>query len=289
MKKLRSYLIILIGSFLVSCGVYFFFYPNNLTVGGLAGLAIGLNHFIPSIPTGVLMLLMNIVLFVLGFLILGKAFGAKSIVSSLLISGFIYVFELFWPAFEPMTDEILLNMLVGILICAGGVALVINENASTGGTDIVAMILKKAFNLDIGKGLYIADFVTVLVGGFAFGKEIFMYSFFGILVNSVVVNKAVAGFNTKISMYITSTHPFEINDFIIDEIGRGSTIYNALGGYSKQDRHIINTIVNRSQYIKIKNEVEKIDPNAFISISYVSEVLGEGFTYELEKEEDHVI
>ena len=289
MKKAKTNIIIVLGSLLCSIGVYFFMIPDNLTVGGLAGFAIGLNHFIPAIPTGIIMILCNIILFILGFLILGKAFGAKSIVSSLLISGFIYIFELIYPDFEPMTGEVLLNMLVGILISAAGVAMVINQNASTGGTDIVAMILKKFFNLDIGKGLYIADFVTVVVGGLAFGKEIFMYSFFGILINSFVVDKAIAGFNTKVNMFITSTHPFEINDFIIKEISRGSTIYNAQGGYSLEDRHIINTIVSRAQYIRIKNKVKEIDPKAFISISYVSEVLGEGFTYELEREEDHAI
>ncbi|MDO5755256.1 MAG: YitT family protein [Tissierellia bacterium] len=289
MKNAKTNLIIVLGSLLCSVGVYFFMIPDNLTVGGLAGFAIGLNHFIPQIPTGIIMFLCNIILFILGFLILGKAFGAKSVVSSLLISGFIYLFELVYPDFKPMTGEVLLNMLVGILISAAGVAMVINQNASTGGTDIVAMILKKFFNLDIGKGLYIADFITVVVGGMAFGKEIFMYSFFGILINSFVVDKAIAGFNTKVNMFITSTHPFEINDYIIKEINRGSTIYNALGGYSLEDRHIINTIVSRGQYIRIKNKVKEIDPKAFISISYVSEVLGEGFTYELEREEDHAI
>lgn len=285
MKNLKSYLIIIFGSFLCSIGVYFFMYPNNLTVGGIAGFAIGLNHFLPFINTGSLMLVLNIILFAVGFLLLGKAFGAKTIFSSLLISGFILIFEVVLPKVEPMTDNILLNMIVGILISAAGVSLVINQNASTGGTDIIAMIFRKYFNLDIGVGLYMADFITVLIGGLAFGKEQFFYSFFGILVNSLVVDKSVAGFNIKVNMFITSRIPFEINDFIIREMKRGSTIYKAQGGYSLEDRHIINTVVTRSQYVKIKNRVKEIDPKAFISISYVSEVLGEGFTYELEKEQ----
>lgn len=285
MEKFKRILIILFGSFITGAGIFFFYMPLNLTVGGLSGFAIALNHFLPNFSVGFIMLSLEIILFILGFALLGASFGFYTVISSLMISGSLIVLERILPNQPPLTDDILLNLFVGILLVGGGVAMVINQEASTGGTDIIAMILRKYLNVSVGVGLFIADIVTVFLGGSAYGMDIFLYGLIGVLINSIVIERMIQGFNIKVNMIIISKHSREINEFIIKELNRGTTIYKAEGGYTREERHIINSIVSQRQYIKIKHKVEELDPAAFISISYVREVLGEGFTYKLEREE----
>lgn len=284
MDKFKRLFIILLGSILTGAGIFFFYMPLNLTVGGLSGFAIGLNHFFPQFSVGMIMLILDLFLFVLGFILLGTSFGFYTVLSSLMISGSLIVLEKIFPNQGPLTEDILLNLFVGILTVGGGVAIVINQEASTGGTDIIAMILRKYLNVSIGAGLFIADIVTIFLGGSAYGMDIFLYGLIGVLANSIVVERMIQGFNIKVNMFIISNKVDQINDYIIHDLDRGTTIYKAEGGYTREERQIINTIVSQRQYITIRHQVEEIDPSAFISISYVREVLGEGFTYELEGE-----
>jgi len=276
----KRFLFINIGLVILACGLYFFLIPSKLAVGGATGLAMVISNLIPSINYGIILGLINIILFIVAFIFLGKEFGGYTLYSSLALSGIITVLEYLAPMTKPFTDDLLINLIFGILIAGVGMGIVFNQNASTGGTDIVAKIINKYFHVDMGKSLLIPDFFITLFAGFVFGPRLGMYALLGVVINSVVIDKMIAGFNVKINMIIISDEFDAINTFIINELIRGTTIYHATGGYSKEDKRIINTIVERDEYIKIRDFVREIDKRAFVSISYITEVEGEGFTFD---------
>lgn len=277
---LKRFFLVTLGVLIVSAGLYFFLIPSNLAAGGATGLAIIISYLIPSIPMGIILGVINVILFIIAFIIIGKEFGGYTIYSSLAMSGFIALFEILIPMKQPFTDDLFINLIFGILIAGVGMGIIFNEGASTGGTDILAKIINRYTHVDIGKSLLIADFSITLFAGFVFGARLGMYALLGVVINSVVIDKIIAGFNVKVNMIIISKELNSINKYILDEIGRGTTIYSATGGYSNDDKKIINTIVSRNEYIKIRDFVRVIDKEAFVVVSYVTEVEGEGFSYQ---------
>lgn len=273
----KRFLKINFGVMILAAGLYYFLIPANLAVGGVTGFAMVVNKFFPILPIGAVMLVVNILLFILAFLIIGKEFGGYTIYSSVCLSGIIYVLESLTPMNKPFVDDILLNLIYGIIISGIGMGVIFYQNASTGGTDIIAKIINKYTHIDIGKSLLASDFVITLMAGLAFGAKLGMYALMGIIVNSLVIDNIIAGFNTKLHMMIISECYEEINRFILDEIQRGTTLYHAEGGHSRQDKVIIHTIVSKREYIRIKNWIRFLDPKAFVSLNFVNEVLGEGF------------
>ncbi len=277
--NIKRFTLVNLGLIIMTMGMYFFLMPSNLAVGGATGLAMILSYLIPSIPMGVILAILNIILFVIAFIVLGREFGGYTVYASLALSGMIGLFEFVIPMTAPFTDDLFINLIFGILINGVGMGIVFNQNASTGGTDIIAKIINKYTHMDIGKSLLASDFLITLFAGLVFGARLGMYALLGIVINSFVIDKMIAGFNVKINMLIISGKFEPINSYVLTEIGRGTTIYHATGGYSNQEKRIINTIVSRSEYIKIRDFVKNIDDKAFVSISYVTEVEGEGFTY----------
>ncbi len=278
---IERFIIINIGILIMASGLYYFLIPANLATGGVTGLAMVVNKIFPIIPIGIIMIISNIILFALAFLIIGKDFGGYTIYSSLLLSGIIYVFEIITPMQEPIIKDIMLNLIYGIIIQGIGMGIVFYQNASTGGTDIAAKIINKFFHIDIGKALFLSDFVIVVLAGLTFGIELGLYALLGVLANAYVIDNVIAGFNTKMNIIIISEKNEAINKYIIDEIKRGTTLYFGDGGFSKNRKIIINTVVEKKQYIKIKNYVKTTDPSAFITVGFVHEVLGEGFNFNL--------
>jgi uncharacterized membrane-anchored protein YitT (DUF2179 family) len=252
--------------------------PSKLAVGGATGAAMILSYLIP-IPMGIILGFLNIILFITAFLILGKEFGGYTVYASLALSGMIALLEIVSPMAKPFTDDLFINLIFGIVISGIGMGIVFNHNASTGGTDIIAKIINKYTRIDIGKSLLISDFFITLFAGLVFGARLGMYALLGIVINSFIIDKMIAGFNVKINMIIISVEFDPINNYILNDIGRGTTIYHASGGYSNEDKRVINTIASRSEYIKIRDFVKDTDDKAFVSISYTTEVEGEGFTY----------
>jgi len=259
--------------------MYFFLIPSNLAVGGTTGIAMVIGYLIPTIPIGVFLAIINTILLILAFIIFGKEFGGYTVYSSLALSAMLAAFELILPMAEPFTDDLFINLIFGIVICGVGMGIVFNQNASTGGTDIVAKIINRFTHIEIGKSLLLADFLVTLLAAVVFGARLGMYALLGIVINSIIIDKMIAGFNIKINMMIISNEADAINTYILNTLERGTTIYHATGGYSNEDKKVINTIVSRREYIKIRDFVKKIDQRAFISISYITEVEGEGFTY----------
>lgn len=275
----KSFWIMNLGVSILAAGLYYFLIPSNLAAGGVTGFSMVLNSIFPIIPIGIIMVISNILLFGLAFVVIGPEFGGYTVYNSLLLSGLIYVLEIITPMNQPIVDDLLINLIYGILIQGVGLAIIFNQNSSTGGTDIIAKIISKYTNLDIGKSLFLADSLIVFGAGIAFGIEIGMYALLGILMNSVVIDKMIAGFNIKMKVVIISEKEAEICRFITGEIQRGVTLLYGVGGFSNSDKRVINTVVSRREYLIIKNKVEELDPKAFIWVNTVNEVLGEGFNY----------
>lgn len=275
----KSFLIINFGLLITALGMYFFLIPSDLAAGGVTGLAIVINRILPQVPVGLIMIIFNIFLFSLAFLVIGKEFGGLTVYNSLLLSALIYIFELFIPMSKPLIDDLLVNLIYGILISSVGMAIIFNQNASTGGTDIIAMIISKFAHLNIGKSLLIADSIVAISAIAVLGIEVGLYSLLGILINTTLIDKVIAGFNTKYQVAIISEKEDIINKFITEEMNRGVTILYGVGGYSNRDKRVMYTVVPRSEYGIIKHKVMEVDPTAFIWVNLVNEVHGEGYTY----------
>jgi len=278
MKKIiKEYILITIGIALVAAGLYFFLIPNDLAVGGVSGLAMIINWYIPSISIGIIMLILNVILFIIGFIFIGSSFGVKTIYASFGLSGMIWVLEKLCPMSGSITNDIFLELIFGILIGAVGMGMVFNQNASTGGTDIIAKILNKYFHLDIGKSLLMADFVVTILAGVAFGPKIGMYALLGVIINGFTIDAVIAGMNIYKKVEVVSSKGEDIKRFIIEELDRGATLYTAKGAYTNDEKEIITTVLGKKQFMKLKNYIKTIDRKAFIITYNVHETLGEGF------------
>lgn len=274
----RKVLITTIGSIVVSAAVYWFMIPYDLTIGGTAGMSIAISKFIPGLPVGAFQLGINIILFMLAFLLIGTEFGGLSIYATIIVSISLMFFEKVFPNVQPLVDTPFMSMILGVGFTAVGIALTLNQNASTGGTDIVGKILNKYLHVDLSLGVFIADFSVVVMGYIAFGINSAMYALVGIVFNAVVIDKVLTGFKTKIKVYINSENWEIINDYILHDVVRGSTIYEAKGGFNKNPKVIIETVLSRPEYIKLVAFIKEVDKNAFVTVSTIGEVLGEGFS-----------
>lgn len=277
--NLRSFLIINLGTIITALGIYLFMMPSQIAAGGVSGLAIIINRILPQFSVGLIMLVFNIILFILAFIVIGKEFVGLTVYNSLLLSALIYVFERLIPINGPIIDDLLVNLIYGILIGGVGMGLIFNENASTGGTDIIAKIMSKFTHLNIGTSLLIADSVVVVSAITVLGIEVGLYAILGIILNSTVIDKVIAGFNTKYQVAIISKEVETITKFITEDMYRGVTLLHGKGGFSNEEKRVIHTVISRSEYGILKKKVMEIDPKAFIWVNVVSEVHGEGYTF----------
>lgn len=274
-ESIKEFALITIGIFLVAISVVYFFEPNNIAAGGITGLAIVINHYIPFISIGPLVLMMDAILFIVALIVLGAKFGAKTIYSSFLLSTSMWIMQTFIPI--NITNDLILATIFGTLVSAVGMAIVFNANASTGGTDIIAKILNKFFHIEIGKSLLIVDFLVTLLGAVTFGINIGLYGLLAVIINGVVIDNIIAGFKTKSEITIISEKNKEISKFILDDLERGCTFIKGIGGFTGKDTSILYTVLDRNEFIKLKNKIKEIDKNAFITVGEVHEVMGEGF------------
>lgn len=273
----KDFLLITIGILLVAISVVYFFEPNNIAAGGITGLAIVINHYIPFISIGPLVLIMDATLFVIALIVIGPKFGAKSIYCSLLLSTSMWVMQKFFTF--TITNDLMLATIFGTLIAALGMAIVFNANASSGGTDIIAKILNKFFHFNIGKSLLMVDFLVTLLGAITFGINVGLYGLLSVIVNGVVIDKIIAGFKVKSEITIISHRNKEISEYILNDLERGCTFIKGIGGFTGKDTSLLYTVLDRSEFIKLKNHIISIDKNAFITVGEVHEVMGEGFKW----------
>ena len=261
---------------MVSISVEYFFAPNNLAAGGVTGAAIVMNAIFPNLSVGVLTLIMNVALFAVAFMFIDGNFGVKTIYSSLGLSVILWIIEKFLNPIA-LTTDILMATIFGSIISAIGMAIVFNENASTGGTDILAKILNKFFHLDIGKSLLIVDFVITFASALVFGIDLGLYAILSVILLGILVDRFIEGFNSCKSIFIISSKNKEISQYIMNELERGCTFLKGEGAYTGRASNVLYAVVNRNQFVRLKNYIKQIDNDAFIAVGEVHEVLGEGF------------
>lgn len=276
LEKFKEYAIMTFGIILVALSVEYFYAPNNIAAGGVTGAAIVINAVMPSLSIGMLTLVLNVVLFVVAFVFIDGKFGVKTIYASLGLSIIIWVIEKF---FNPIavTNDLMMATVFGTLISAVGMAFVFNENASTGGTDILAKILNKFFHLDIGKSLLVVDFIITFASILIFGINVGLYAMLSVILLGLIVDRLIEGFNVCKSVFIISKKNDEISKFIINTLDRGCTFLKGMGAYTCQESDVLYAVISRNQFIKLKKFIKEIDPQAFITVGEVHEVLGEGF------------
>lgn len=277
MKVLKEYMMITIGVFLVAVSIEFFLAPNELAAGGVTGIAIIVNSYMPNLSVGLLVLIMNVILFIIAFIVIGNKFGAKTIYASLSLSGSIWIMDHFITSDMALTKDLMLAAIFGTFTSGIGMALVFNENASTGGTDILAKIMNKFVHMDIGKSLLAVDFIVTIGGAFTFGANKGMYALLAVIINGFIIDYAIDGFNICKQTIIITTHHEEIGRFIINVLDRSYTKLYGKGGYRDNEIDIIYTILTRREYITLKKYIMEVDDRAFIAVNDSHEVLGEGF------------
>ena len=277
-ENVKAFLLVNLGLLLLTVGVYFFKLPNNFSTGGVSGLAIILASLIPGISTASLMAILNIVLLALGYLFLGRQFGFWTTYCSLMYSFETWALEGLFPMDQPFTDQPLLELCFAMMLPAVGSALMFNYNASSGGTDIVAMILKKYTSIsDIGKALFASDSVIAVASCFFFGIETGMFSIMGLFLKSFVVDSVIESINLCKFFSIVTSKPKEICDYIINELHHSSTVVDGQGAFSHEDKKVVLTAVRRGEAVRLRQRCKQIDPHSFMFITNTSEIIGKGF------------
>ena len=266
-----------LGTLLMAVGVYFFKFPNHFTTGGVSGISIVVAHFMPSVTTATLNLILNIILLGVGVLFLGRSFGLRTAYSAIVSSVLTYVFERAVPMTAPMTSQPVLELMFAVGLPAFGSAILFHVNASSGGTDIIAMLVKKYSHMHIGLALGIADLVVALAACFTFGMETGLFSLFGLFLKSYMVDAVMDNLRTYKVFQIVTDNPDPICDFIMKDLHHSATLIDGVGSFTHEHRKIIITVINRHQAIRLQLFVRATDPHSFITITSSSEIVGKGF------------
>ena len=276
-QTLLDFLLITVGTLVSAVGIYFFKFPNHFSTGGVSGLSIILNGLFPAVKASYFVTGINIVLLAIGLIFIGKGFGIRTIYASLLLSFSLQALETFVPLQGSVTGEPMLDLCFSVLLPAAGSAVLFNVSASTGGTDIVAMILKKYTSLHIGTALFCVDFLIATSSGVVFGLPIALFSLLGLLAKALVVDNVIESINLSKYFFIVTKTPDEICDYVQNQLHRSATIWYATGAYTHDSRSVVLTVLKRGQAVALQHYVRKCDPHAFVIISNTSEIIGKGF------------
>lgn len=279
-NKVKEFILLNAGVLLMVIGIYFFKFPNNFSTGGVTGISVVLGSLFPSLSAGSFVLIINVLLLIIGLPILGKSFGIKTVYCSILMSLMIRFLEWLYPLRAPLTHEPLLELVLGISLPAAGSAILFNLDASTGGTDILAMIIKKYTSFNISKSLFCTDLIIVMSTILVFDIEVWIFSMCGFLAKVFLVNNILESFNmSKYCTIVTNPHQVEtICRFIIDVLKKSATVSEAYSGaFTHQKKAVILVALNRHQAIELKKFIKGINNETFIIISNTHDIIGKGF------------
>ena len=274
---LKEYSVITLAVLIMDIGIYVFKFPNNFSFGGVSGMAVEFSNFLPF-TASVINLFINLVLLVVGFAFLGRNFGLKTAYVTVLSSVLLNVFEHLFPMSGPLTDQISLELYFAILLPAIAAALLFFENASGGGTDIIAMIIKKYSTMNISTALLLCDLIIVVLAFFVFDILTGLCSILGLMAKTLVIDKSIERMKLNKFFTIVCDHPEPICDFITEELDHSATTYHAEGAYSHAQRTVILTVVDVKQAILLQRFIKKNEPTAFITVTKSSEIIGKGFS-----------
>lgn len=255
----------------ISAAVYFFLVPSQTSVSSISGLGIVLSNFIP-LPLSAITMILNVVLLIIGFFTCGKEFGVKTVYTSIVLPLFLALYEKIFPDFESMTASPELDVICYILVVSLGLSILFNRNASSGGLDIVAKIMNKYLHMELGKAMSLSGMCVALSSALVYDKKAVVLSILGTYFNGIVLDHFIFGQNLKRRVCIITKKENELRQFILHELHSGATVYEAIGAYNMQKRNEIITIVDKGEYQKLMDYINRKDPEAFITVYTVSEM-----------------
>ena len=273
----REFLLLTLGTFLVAAGVYFFKFPNSFNTGGVTGMAVILHAVFPAVSSSAYASVINLAFLVLGFFAVGKDFGIRTVYCSILFSGMLSGLEWLCPLSAPITDQKMLELFFAVILPSLGSAILFNMQSSTGGTDILAMILKRFTSMDIGRALLCVD---VLIAGstlYFVGVEAGLYSVLGLALKSVMVDSVIESLNRRKSFLAVTSRPEEVCEFITHTLNRSATCWQGEGAYTHEPKWVVLTALSRSQAVALRVYLKSVDSHAFILVTNSSEIFGKGF------------
>ena len=275
MKKIREYALTTLGIVLTAIGLEYFLFPNDIAAGGVSGIALVING-ITGWNISIMVFILNIILFIVAFVVLGKGFGGKSLYATVILS---VVMEIIEKVFNPvmLTENMFLASFFGSALLAMGSAIVFHQGASTGGTSILAAIISKFTPLGVGTALLLNDSIICLLAINVFGIDKGLFGFFSLILIGLLIDKFIDGFNTCKQVFIITSKADMIVNFINKDINRGCTVLNGKGGYTYSEVNIVYTVLSNNQFITLKNFIKENNPEAFITVNDSKEVLGLGF------------
>lgn len=270
-ENILEFFYITFATIIVAAAVFFFLMPSNVSVGSISGLAIVLANFVPLSVSAITMIL-NVGLLIVGFLLIGRDFGVKTVYTSILLPVVMGIFEIIFPNNQSMTGDQTLDTICYCVFVSVGLAMLFNRNASSGGLDIVAKLMNKFFHMELGKAMSVAGMAVALSSALVYDKKTLVLSILGTYFNGIVLDHCIFGSTVKKRVCIVSKKPKEVLDFILYDLVSGATTYKAYGAYSGEEYTEINTIVDKNEYRQLMNYITKNDPDAFVTVYAVTEM-----------------
>ena len=270
-KIIKETSVLTVAVAIIAAAVYFFLVPSHASVSSISGLGIVLSNFIP-LPLSAITMILNIVLLIIGFFTCGREFGVKTVYTSVMLPLFLGVFERIFPDFGSMTNSQELDVLCYILVVSVGLSILFNRNASSGGLDIVAKIMNKYLHMDLGKAMSLSGMCVALSAALVYDKKTVVLSVLGTYFNGLVLDHFIFDHNVKRRVCIITKKEEELRQFIIHDLHSGATIYESIGAYNMEKRNEIITIVDKGEYQKLMNYMNREDPKAFITVYTVSDM-----------------
>ena len=270
-KIIKETSVLTVAVAIIAAAVYFFLVPSHASVSSISGLGIVLSNFIP-LPLSAITMILNVVLLIIGFFTCGREFGVKTVYTSVMLPLFLGVFEGIFPDFGSMTNSQELDVLCYILVVSVGLSILFNRNASSGGLDIVAKIMNKYLHMDLGKAMSLSGMCVALSAALVYDKKTVVLSVLGTYFNGLVLDHFIFYHNIKRRVCIITKKEEELRQFIIHDLHSGATIYESIGAYNMEKRNEIITIVDKGEYQKLMNYMNREDPKAFITVYTVSDM-----------------
>ena len=275
-KYLKNLFYILLGNTIYAAAIVMFILPNNLITGGTTGLALFFNHQF-NIPITVFVSIFNLIMFLLGFYVLGRKFALTTVISTFYYPFIFGILERI-PELRGITNDHMLAVICGGIMIGFGIGIVIRVGASTGGVDIPPLVLYKKFAVPVSVSLYVIDFTILLLQMIFSNKEQVLYGILLVVIYTIVLDKVLLLGKSQLQVKIVSKNYEEINDMIINQLDRGSTLLHAETGFCRNDNLMVLTVISNRELSKLNQLVMEIDPDAFVIISQVNEVRGRGFS-----------
>lgn len=256
---------------IIAAAVYFFLVPSHASVSSISGLGIVLSNFVP-LPLSAITMILNVVLLIIGFFTCGREFGAKTVYTSVLLPVFIGLFERLFPDIGSLTDSQELDVLCYILVVSVGLSILFNRNASSGGLDIVAKIMNKYLHIELGRAMSLSGMCVALSAALVYDKKTVVLSVLGTYFNGLVLDHFIFDHNIKRRVCVITKKEEELRHFILTDLHSGATVYESYGAYNMEKRREIITIVDKGEYQKLMNFMNREDPQAFITVYTVSDM-----------------